>query len=110
MEDVGVMTLPQAYNYLHLDDFLQTLPIRGRRRDGAEVVVFFNEKNKELDVWFEAIKALKRVRDRLGNDIVNFVMSRLYFQYAASDRHEILMVLSRVSSLAISSNATKEDL
>ena len=95
VEDVAVMTLSQAYNYLHIEDFLQTLPGRQGKRDSATEVVFFSEKNKELEVKFEEIRDLRRVRTRLGNDIVDFVMSRLYFQYTSSNRHEIMFALSR---------------
>lgn len=98
VRDVGLMTLSQTYNYLHIDDFLQTLPGQKGRKDNAVEVVFFSEKNKELQVKFQEIRDLRRVRTRLGNDIVDFVMSRLYFQYTPSHRHEILFTLSRVSS------------
>ena len=98
LEEVAVMTLSQAYNYLHVEDLMQTLPGRRGKRDGALDVVFFSEKNKEMEVKFQAIRDLKRVRTRLGNDIVDFVMSRLFFQYSPSNRHEILFALSRVSS------------
>lgn len=96
--DVAVMTLNQAYNYLHVEDLLLALPGRVGKRDRALEVVFFNEKGKELEVKFAAIRDLKRVRTRLGNDVVDFVMSRFYFQYPSQTRHEIQFVLSRVSS------------
>lgn len=96
--DVGVMTLAQAYNYLHVEDHMQSLPGRQGRRDNAREVIFFNEKGKEIGVKFSTIRSLKLVRTRLGNDIVDLVMSRLYFQYPARTRHEILFLLSRVSS------------
>ena len=98
VEDVAVMTLSQAYHYLHMEDFLQTLPGRQGRRDGADEVIFFNEKKKELEVKFQEIRDLKRARTRLGNNIVDFVMSRVYFQYPSCYRHEVLFTLSRVSS------------
>lgn len=50
--DVGVMNIPQAYNYLHIDNLLMAVPGREGRRDGAEFVVFFNEKGKELEDHF----------------------------------------------------------
>jgi hypothetical protein len=95
---VGVMTLAQAYNHLHVEDHLLRLPGRQGRRDNAREVIFFNEKGKEIGVKFSTIRDLKLVRTRLGNDIVDFVMSRLYFQYPARTRHEIQFLLSRVSA------------
>ena len=96
--DVVVMNIPQAFSYLHIEKLLKALPGCEGKKDKAEAVVFFNEKGKELEVKFKAIHDLKRVRTRLGNDIVDFVMSRLYFQYPSIRRHEIQFVTSRVSS------------
>lgn len=53
--DVGVMTLVQAYNYLHVEDHMQSLPGRQGRRDNAREVIFFNEKGKEIGVKFSTI-------------------------------------------------------
>ena len=47
---------------------------------------------------FQEIRDIKKVRGQLGNNIVDFVMSRLYFQYPPNNRHEIMFALSRVSS------------
>ena len=44
--DVVVMTLNQAYKYLHMEDLLLALPGRVGKRNGATEVVFFNEKGK----------------------------------------------------------------
>ena len=81
--DIGEMSLSQAYSNLHIEDLLRDVPGIGGRRDGADRVVFYNESGKELEVKFSNIRDLKRVRTRLGNDIVDFVMSRLYYQYPA---------------------------
>lgn len=96
--DVAVMTLNQAYNYLHVEVLLLAFPRRVGKSDGALEVVFFNEKGKELEVKFTAICDLRCVRTRLGNDVVDFVMSKFCFQYPSQTQHEIQFLLSRVSS------------
>ena len=94
----AVMTLNQAYKYLHVEDLLLALPGRVGKGDGSTEVVFFNEKGKKLEVKFTATRDLRCVRTRLGNDVVDFVMSRFYFQYPSQTRHEIQILLSKVSS------------
>jgi Ulp1 family protease len=61
-------------------------------------VIFYNDKGKEIEVKFSAIQDLMQICTRLGNDIIDFVMSRLYFHSPSRMRTEIQFVLSRVSS------------
>lgn len=98
VDNVLSMTLPDAYKHLQIEELLIALPGREGKSDGADKVVFYNDKGKETEVKFSAIRELMRVRTRLGNDIVDFVMSRLYFQCPRRMRPEIQFVLSRVSS------------
>jgi hypothetical protein len=53
---------------------------KGRKSDGADKVIFYNDKGKKIEVKFSAIRELMRVHTHIGNDIMDFVMSRLYFQ------------------------------
>ena len=96
--EIGVMTLAQAYAHLRIEDLLRKLPGREGKKEPADGVVFFNESHKELEVRFCNIRDLKRVRTRLGNDVVDFVMSQMYYQYPARSRHEIHFVTSQISS------------
>lgn len=65
---MGVMTLAQAYNSLHMEDHMQRLLGHQGRRDNAREVIFFNEKGKEIGVKFSTIRDLKFVRTHLGID------------------------------------------
>jgi hypothetical protein len=98
VENVLSMTLPDAYKHLQIEELLLALPGREGKSDGADKVIFYNDKGKEINVKFFAIRELMRVNTRLGNDIMDFVMSRLYFQCPSGMRTLIQFVLSRVSS------------
>lgn len=98
VDKVLSMTLPDAYNHLQIEELLIALPGREGMSDGADKVVFYNDKGKELEVKFSAIRDLMHIRTYLGNDIMDFVMSRLYFQCPSRMSPEIQIVLSSVSS------------
>ena len=98
VDKIASMTLPDAYNYLQIEELLISLPGREGKADGADKVVFYNDKGKEIELRFIEIRNLMRLRTRLGNDIVDVVMSRLYFQCTERMRPEIQFVTSRISS------------
>lgn len=96
VDNVLPMTLSDAYKHLQIDELLLTLPGREEKSDGVDKVVFYNDKGKEIEVKFSAIRDLMRVHTCLENHIMDFVMSRLYFQCPSMMRPEIQFVLSRV--------------
>ena len=79
VDNVLSMTLHDAYKHLQIKELLLALPGKEGKSDGADKVEFYNDIGKKLEVKFSAIRELMRVHTRLGNDIMDFVMSQLYF-------------------------------
>ena len=92
-------SLPQVYDDLRLDTLLKAVPTVGEGSSRRPETVFYNHCGKEVEVRHKAIRELKKAKSRLGNDIVDFVLSRVYMAYPEQRRREIHIVSSRVSAL-----------
>ena len=92
-------SLPHVYDALALDTLLNTVPTLGEGASRKPETVFFNQNGKEVEVSHKAIRDLTKAKTRLGNDVVDFVLSRIYMAYPEERRHEIHIVSSRVCAL-----------
>jgi len=77
--------LPDAYKHLQIEELLLALPGREGKSDGVDKVIFYNDKGKEIEVKFSAIRELMRIHTRLGNDISSALVGceqkfNLFFQ------------------------------
>ena len=52
VDNVLPMTLPDAYKHLKIEEILLALPEREAKSNGADVVVIYNDKGKEIEVKF----------------------------------------------------------
>ena len=100
-------TLWEVYSQLQIDALLKAVPTQGKGTVRKKETVFFNHCGKELTLKHKDIWELKNSKVRLGNDVVDFVLSRIYMAYPEDRRHEIHMVSSRVSAymLLVTSHA-----
>ena len=89
--------LVEVFEYLKIEKLLAELPGQGQGTVRKPETVFYTHCKKEMEVTHDAIRGLTRLKTRLGNDIVDFVMSRVYLTYPGKQRHEIHIVSSRVS-------------
>ena len=69
-----------------------------------------SKKQKELEVKFIAMRDLKQVRTRLGNDIVDFVTSHMHYPYLSRLGHKILFVIPYTCSYLHTSAIDKTSL
>ena len=92
------LTLSKAYSFLALEKLFTKVPVIGSKSIPQKLVVFYNKFQKKQQVTFTDIQALKKSKTLLGNDIVDFVMSRIYMQYPSRHRHQIHIASFRVST------------
>ena len=52
VDNVLSMTLHDAYKHLKIEELLLALPEREAKSNGADEVVFYNDKGKEIEVKF----------------------------------------------------------
>lgn len=90
--------LVEVYEYFRVEKLLSELPAQGEGNIWKPQIVFYSHCQKEMEVTHDAIRGLKRLKSRLGNDVVDFVMSRVYLTYSGKQRHEIHIVSSRIST------------
>lgn len=91
-------TLWEVYSQLKIDALLKAVPTQDKGTVRTKDIVFFNHCGKEMTLKHKDIRELKNSEVRLGNDIVDFVLSRIYMAYPEERRHEIHIISSRVSA------------
>lgn len=94
-------TLGEVYIKLGIDVFLKGIACGGKGTIRKSETVFFNHYGKELILKHKAIYSLKDSEARLENDVVDFVLSRLYMAYSEERRYKIHIVSLRVSTFLL---------
>lgn len=87
--------VPGVYRELRIDEVIKAVPKGTGGNHRTAQTVIFNHFGKELIITNKMIRKLKEERGRLGNDIVDFVLSRLYMQADEERRRSVLLVSSR---------------
>lgn len=77
------------------------MPSQGSETIKKPFIVFYNQFLKEIEVKYQDIRDLRDLKIRLGNDVMDFVLSRMYLAYPECYRHEIHIVRSYVSGTAV---------
>ena len=92
------LSLEEVYRTLKVDDLLKRVPRGGEGYIRKPETVFFNHCGKEVIVKHKAIRDLKHIKTRLGNDIVDFAMSRLVWAAGENLPAHVHVLSSYVSS------------
>lgn len=90
--------MEEVYRILKIEDLLKRVPNGGEGTIRKPETVFFNHCEKEVILKHKAIRDLKHVKTRLGNDIVDFAMSRLIWACGENLHNDVHIVSSYVSS------------
>lgn len=91
-----VSPLSEAYVELGIEKLLKAVPSKGIGTITKPVTVLYNQYEKEIEVKDKDIRDLKYPDTRLGNDIMDFVLSRVYLSYAECHRRKVHIVSSYV--------------
>ncbi|KAG0627733.1 hypothetical protein M758_2G224100 [Ceratodon purpureus] len=93
------LSLEEVYRVLKVDDLLKSVPRGGEGSIRKPETVFFNQCGKEIILKHKTVRDLKHVKTRLGNDIVDFAMSRLVWAAGENLPDHVHIVSSYVSSI-----------
>ena len=92
-----VSSLSEVYERLEIEKLLKAIPSQGSGIIAKPVTVFYNQFQKEIEVNHKDIRELRKANTCLGNDVMDFVLSRLYLTYAECYRQNIHIVSSYIS-------------
>ena len=92
-----VSSLSEVYERLEIEKLLKAIPSKRSGIIAKPVTGFYNQFQKEIEVNHKDVRELRKVNTRLGNDVMDFVLSRLYLTYAECYRQNIHIVSSYIS-------------
>lgn len=99
--EMKAYSVPKVYVRLEINKLIKTIPSQGSGTIKTPVTNFYNQFQKEIEVKHKDIRSLRNLKTRIGNDVMDFVLSRVYLAYPECYRHEIHIVRSYVSGSVV---------